>query len=75
MYGNSNPLEGLSLFLVDDGVKNRGHRTNIFNKNFAHVGCYTGKWGKTSTMTVVDFTGSYKALNYVGPKVAIETKV
>lgn len=74
MYGAGDPLRSLLAFAVDDGVKSRGHRRNIFNSKFAYMGCYTGQWRK-SWMTVVDFTGSNTELNYKGPEIAIPKKV
>lgn len=45
-------------FIVDDGVKNRSHRLNLFNPRFKVVGIGFGK-GKTGEgLTVVDFADS-----------------
>jgi hypothetical protein len=74
MYGGSNPLGTLSAFLIDDGVASRGHRTNIFKSAFAQTGAYTGKWGSSSWETVVVYSGSNTALNFVGPKISVPAK-
>lgn len=74
MYGSNNPLRSLLAFAIDDGVKSRGHRKNIFNEKFAWMGCWTGPW-KRSWTTVVGFSGSYTQLNFKGPFVAIPKKV
>jgi hypothetical protein len=36
-------MDCLLQFIVDDGVKKRGHRANIFNKDFTKFSCFGGK--------------------------------
>ena len=37
-YGDSKPLEIVILFLIDEGIEDRGHRRNILNGNFQYTG-------------------------------------
>lgn len=39
-YGVKSPKEVIIALMVDDGVKNRGHRANIFNKGFKKMSAY-----------------------------------
>ena len=41
-YNSQTPLEAMLSLLIDDGVPNRGHRTNIFNDRFHFMGAATG---------------------------------
>lgn len=49
----------LSL-LVDDGVPDRGHRTNILKKDFNVIGVASGEHKLYRKMFVMDFAGGYK---------------
>jgi len=46
-------------FIIDDGVKNRGHRANIMKKDFKKVGIGIGSDGKEDWVTM-DFSGGFK---------------
>lgn len=46
--------------LVDDGVPDRGHRTNILNPNLKVVGVASGKHRTYRHMLVMDFAKAYK---------------
>jgi hypothetical protein len=37
-FGLSNPLEIVILFLIDEGIEDRGHRKNILNSKYKYVG-------------------------------------
>lgn len=42
--------------IIDDGVKNRGHRKNIYNSNFTQVGIAArGKFPNYKTIAVHDY--------------------
>ena len=41
-YGEKEPLDVIMALMIDDGVPGRGHRTNIFNKQFKKMSCFTG---------------------------------
>lgn len=58
-YGNNNGLDVITALIIDDGVKSRGHRTNIFNSNYNFVGIACGSHLKYKIMCVQDLAGSY----------------
>ena len=43
--------------IIDDGVKNRGHRMNLFNSNYKKIGVASGKHKVYEHCTVMDFFG------------------
>jgi len=47
--------------VIDDGVRNRGHRENIFNKEFNVMGCMSGDHKDFSNMTTIDYAGAFVA--------------
>ncbi len=56
-YGPADAREVLIQLLVDDGVRSRGHRKNIMNKDFRYVGSAFGSHAKYSYMCVMDLAG------------------
>lgn len=59
-YGATSAREIVIALLIDDGVKNRGHRENIMNKSFTTVGVgYADKHKKYGSECVIDFSGPY----------------
>jgi uncharacterized protein YkwD len=59
-YGNDIPREIVIDLIIDDGIKNRGHRENIFNEKFLVVGVACGTHEKYKYMCVMDFAGEYQ---------------
>jgi len=59
-YGGTNARQIVIYLLIDDGVKNRGHRKNFLNADFKMMGVATGSHPEYGNMTVMDFAGSYK---------------
>ena len=56
-YGNSSARQVIIFLLIDDNVKNRGHRINMLNPDFKLIGVSFGKHPVYSTMCVMDFAG------------------
>ena len=56
-YGNSSARQVLIFLLIDDGVKSRGHRTNLLHPAFKTVGVAFGKHPVYNNMCVMDFAG------------------
>ena len=53
--------EIVAQLVIDDGVPDRGHRDNLFNKEFKVMGCYTGDHKDFDKMTCLDFAGGFIA--------------
>ena len=49
--------EVLEQLIIDDGILERGHRENIFNKEFRLFGCYSGPHKDFDCMSVLQFAG------------------
>ncbi|HEX8853921.1 MAG TPA: hypothetical protein VF754_10570 [Pyrinomonadaceae bacterium] len=45
--------------LVDDGVKNRGHRMRIFNSDYTVAGISCGEHSKLGSMCVITFAAGF----------------
>ena len=60
-YGPTVPREIVVQLIIDDGVKSRGHRTNIFNSDYKVAGIACGAHKDYGYMCVIDFAGSFKA--------------
>jgi uncharacterized protein YkwD len=56
-YGNTSARQIVVFLLIDDGVKNRGHRKNLLNPDLKIVGVSFGKHPVYKTMCVMDFAG------------------
>ncbi|WP_321995701.1 CAP domain-containing protein [Draconibacterium orientale] len=56
-YGNTSARQIVIFLLIDDGVKNRGHRANLLQADFKRVGVACGSHPRYSTMCVMDLAG------------------
>jgi uncharacterized protein YkwD len=56
-YGNTSARQVIIFLLIDDNVKNRGHRNNMLNPDLKLVGVSFGKHPVYTTMCVMDFAG------------------
>jgi uncharacterized protein YkwD len=59
-FGPTEPREIVVWLIIDDGVKSRGHRRNIFDPSFKVAGIACGPHRDYGTMCVIDFAGGYK---------------
>jgi uncharacterized protein YkwD len=56
-YGYAQPREVVSQLIVDSGVPDRGHRSNIFNPLYREAGVACGPHPIYRVMCVTDFSG------------------
>jgi len=59
-YGQLSARDTVVLLLVDEGVRDRGHRQNIFQRDFRLVGVASGAHATFGLMVVTDFAASYR---------------
>jgi uncharacterized protein YkwD len=58
-YGKSTARGVVLALIIDDGLRARKHRKNIFNPNFNFVGAAFGRHARFGTVCSMDFAGSY----------------
>lgn len=56
-YGNSSARQIVIFLLIDDGVRDRGHRKTLLHPDFKVAGVACGKHPVYGTMCVIDFAG------------------
>lgn len=54
------PREIVMTMIIDDGVKGRGHRKNIFSANLKQIGSAFGQSKKGENLCVIIFADSFK---------------
>jgi uncharacterized protein YkwD len=59
-YGAKTARQIVVYLLIDDGVRDRGHRKNFLNPDFITVGVATGGHPHYDFMSVMDFAGGFK---------------
>lgn len=59
-YGGKTARQIVIYLLIDDGVRDRGHRKNFLTPDFNVVGVATGSHPEYGIMSVMDFAGGFK---------------
>jgi uncharacterized protein YkwD len=60
-YGDTNGREIVCSLLIDDGVPNRGHRTNIMNRAFTQTGTGYGTHTQFRTSCTITYANGYNS--------------
>ena len=58
-FGTWTGQEDVLALIIDDGVSNRGHRTNIFSSSYSYIGVASGSHKKYGQMACQDFAKTY----------------
>ncbi|MEP7014233.1 MAG: CAP domain-containing protein [Verrucomicrobiota bacterium] len=58
-YGKTTAREVVLTLIIDDGLRSRKHRKNIFNSKFNYAGAASGPHAQYRTVCSIDFAGSY----------------
>jgi len=58
-YSRRTAREIVLALIIDDGVRSRGHRKNIFNSKFNFAGAAFGPHARYRTVCTIDFAGAY----------------
>src|SRR5207237_585638 len=59
VYRSRQAREDVIALLIDDGVKSRGHRKNIFKSDFHVIGIALSPSAKSPAMCVITFAGGF----------------
>lgn len=58
-YGGNSAQQIVIYLLIDDGVRDRGHRKNFLNPDFKQIGVAAGRHPEYGNMTVMEFAGMF----------------
>jgi uncharacterized protein YkwD len=58
-YGQRSPRAIVMALIIDDGVRGRGHRKNIFNPNYNAAGAAYGPHARYGSVCSIDFASGY----------------
>jgi uncharacterized protein YkwD len=58
-YGRNNARDAIVCLIIDDGVGDRAHRRNIFEKSFRFAGAAGGPHANMRAIVVTDFAAVY----------------
>jgi len=59
-YGGISAQQVVIYLLIDDGIRDRGHRKNLLHPDFNFIGVAAGSHPEYKSMCVMNFAGLYK---------------
>ena len=67
-YGQRSARAIVGALIIDDGVRGRGHRRNIFNPNYKAAGAAYGPHARYGSVCSIDFASDYAEGTFVGAR-------
>ena len=64
-YGQRSARAIVVALVVDDGVRGRGHRRNIFNSNYNAAGAAYGPHARYGSVCSIEFASGYAERSFV----------
>ncbi len=64
-YGRRSARAIITALIIDDGVRGRGHRRNIFNPNYNAAGAAYGPHARYGSVCSIDFASGYAEGTFV----------
>ena len=64
-YGKRSARDIVLALIIDDGVRGRGHRKNIFNSSYNVAGAAYGPHARFGSVCDIDFAGAYAESAFV----------
>jgi uncharacterized protein YkwD len=64
-YGRHSARQIVMALIIDDGVRGRGHRKNIFNRTYNAAGAAYGPHAKFGSVCSIDFASGYSEPTFV----------
>lgn len=58
-YGKTSARDIVLALIIDDGLRERKHRKNIFNPKFNYAGAAAGPHAHFGSVCTTDFAGAY----------------
>lgn len=59
-FGTRTGKDVILSLLIDDGVKDRGHRANLFKQDVKYIGIHSGIHREYETVTVINYVGGIR---------------
>lgn len=68
-FGCKNAVDVVITFIVDDGLRDRPHRRNLFNENLHYIGAAVGPHKDWETVSCIDYVAGVRDLGEESPDI------